>query len=97
MQRTVGHVRAVDGLDFRVNTGETFGIVGERGCGKTNTSRCVVRALEPTAGEILFRTSVQAQILNLLLELQERIVLTYLSVAHELSVVKHICDRVAVM
>jgi len=213
LKKTVGNIRAVDDVSFDVREGEILGLVGESGCGKTTTARCIVRALRPTGGEILFRTaggstvdlaalerrelrslrpemqmifqdpygslnprmtladivgepllvngmrdrrkrmdrvaellwlvglrpeylrrfphafsggqrqrigiaralalnprlvvadepvsaldvSVQAQILNLLLELQERLHLTYLFVAHNLGVVKHVCDRVAVM
>ncbi|MGW3950903.1 ABC transporter ATP-binding protein [Streptomyces sp. NPDC004752] len=54
LQRQVGAVRAVDGLDFEVRSGETLGVVGESGCGKSTMGRLITRLLEPTAGTIEF-------------------------------------------
>jgi len=212
-RKVVGNVKAVDGVSFTIHKGETFGLVGESGCGKTTTGRTVLRLLEPTGGEITFNdpelgrvrvdqvsaeqmrtlrrnmqivfqdpysslnprltikqvvgeplvvngiasgaalseqigellrrvglrpeyidryphafsggqrqrvgiaralalnpklivcdepvsaldVSIQAQVLNLLEDLQKQYDLTYLFVAHDLSVIKHISDRVAVM
>jgi oligopeptide/dipeptide ABC transporter ATP-binding protein len=59
-RRQVGHVAAVDGVSFAIAKGETLGLVGESGCGKTTTARLILRALRPTRGEIVFRNGDRA-------------------------------------
>jgi peptide/nickel transport system ATP-binding protein len=62
LSRTVGQVRAVDGVSFQVHEGETLGLVGESGCGKTTTGRLIMRAMGPTAGDILFEDREQGRV-----------------------------------
>ncbi|MDO4568940.1 MAG: ABC transporter ATP-binding protein [Planctomycetia bacterium] len=53
-QRTIGHVKAVDGVSFDINEGETLGLVGESGCGKTTTGRALLRLIPASGGKVLF-------------------------------------------
>src|SRR5918997_6992497 len=54
LQRTMAEVRAVDGVDLTIQRGETLGLVGESGCGKTTVGRLILRLIDPTAGTISF-------------------------------------------
>ena len=62
LRKVVGHVRAVDEVSFTIARGETLSLVGESGCGKTTTSRCILRAITPTDGAIRFRNQQGQQV-----------------------------------
>jgi ABC-type oligopeptide transport system ATPase subunit len=59
--RNVSYVKAVDGVSFYIRQGETLGLVGESGCGKTTVGRCIMRVYEPTGGEIVYYDSPAPQ------------------------------------
>ena len=62
LARTVDHIRAVDDISFNVYRGQTLGLVGESGCGKTTTGRAILRLIEPTAGKVLYNGTDVAQL-----------------------------------
>jgi oligopeptide transport system ATP-binding protein len=62
--KTIGNVRAVDGVSFFLNRGESFGLVGESGCGKSTTARAILRLIEPTEGMIMFEDRNVCQLTN---------------------------------
>lgn len=64
LSRVSGHVKAVDDVSFYVNEGETLGIVGESGCGKSTTGRMLMRLLEPSEGKVIFNGKELTSISN---------------------------------
>jgi oligopeptide/dipeptide ABC transporter ATP-binding protein len=78
LRRTVGHIKAVDGVDFSIDRGQTFGIVGESGCGKTTVAQSITRLVKATSGKILFEdVDVLAADKRQLLELRRQVSLIF--------------------
>jgi peptide/nickel transport system ATP-binding protein len=71
LRKAIGYVKAVDDVSLYVNEGETLGLVGESGCGKTTSGRCILRAIEPTEGKIMFRDSELGWVNTLDLEAED--------------------------
>ena len=65
LRRVAGHVKAVDRINLYINEGETLGLVGESGCGKTTLGRCILRAIEPTDGSINFQFSADDESIDI--------------------------------
>ena len=61
-KKTVGYVKAVDNIDMYINEGETLALVGESGCGKTTLGRCILQAIKPTSGSVLFNNKENKQV-----------------------------------
>ena len=72
LKKTVGYVKAVDDVDITIKKGETFGLVGESGCGKTTIGRCILRAINPTDGEVNFRLNDNVVNVNALNQVELR-------------------------
>lgn len=77
LKRVVGHVKAVDQVSFSIKAGETMGLVGESGCGKTTTGYSILRGIEPTSGQVRFRFEDNGDEMTNVLDLDRRALRTF--------------------